>query len=137
MAYTQPEMLDMLERAVTVGAGLWATVRFIFTPLLTQTVRKVVGKELARVDEMDRELSRHEGRMHQLEERVKDHDRVFKELPLLRETLAETKTAIESLGKLLDRVMDRLDENTKEIAAMHGFQEGVDRRRPPATPGSD
>lgn len=112
--------MDVVEQTLALGAASWAVLRFVFTPLLTQLVRKAITEEVRRLEELHTAHADLDHRVERMEDQVRENTKAIQAVPQLREALATTKVSIDRLNEVLERLLDQTSEHTKEIGQLQG-----------------
>lgn len=114
------DWMDVVEQTLALGAASWAVLRFVFTPLLTQLVRKAITEEVRRLEELHTAHADLDHRVERMEDQVRENTKAIQAVPQLREALATTKVSIDRLNEVLERLLDQTSEHTKEIGQLQG-----------------
>lgn len=113
--------LGHVEQAVAIAAAAWAVLKFVLTPLLAQMVRKAVNEDLSRLAALETQFTERGMRIELLEKQMEDHAAVFRELPLMRESVAATREAVSAVKESLDRVLDLVEEQQRSLGRLEGL----------------
>lgn len=124
---TPTNWMDAAEQAIAAGASLWAVLRFVFTPLLAQMVRKAIHVEVQRLEALHTAHADLDSRMHHLEGQVAENTRMIRDIPRLQEALSDTKRAVENLNGLLTSLLETTTDHAREIGHLHGYHDGAEK----------
>ena len=125
-----PFSLSDAVAASALSTGTLTVLAYLLFPRLKEMVRKFVGTELKKIEQLDegfeshtQQLERHDDELRWLREAVVAQGTEMKQLPNIAESMRASAVASQEMARTMREIHDEVKDHTVRLARWDGYME--------------